>query len=436
MRQMRFVAIAVLVCWLAVPDGALVQAQTASDLFNDEILHDIRLSINSRDLLQLRERYHENTYFPADLRWRDQRVRNVAVRSRGSGSRSSTKLGLRVDFNHYTTGQQFLGLSAIVLDNLWQDVAMMREVLAMAVYRRMGQPAPRESFCRLYINNVYQGLYAIVEEIDPTFVGRTIGDTDGYLYEYHWAAPYFMTDLGDNLDAYKPLFEPRSHELDADSTLYGPIRDLFRDINDPDDAAWLERVGARIDLTQFMTHVAIQGFLAQNDGILGYAGINNFYLYRSANSTRHRIFPWDEDFAFTFLGASLLRDSDEGDVVLFQRRFALPDLRTVFLAAAEECARVTSEDGWLTAQIDRLVALISPSAFEDTRKQFSNDEFLEGVEFLREFAATKGATVAYAPLAVPELRLDMAALTALLGTRLASPSPGRGLFVFPAQSNF
>ncbi len=55
---------------------------------------------------------------------------------------------------------------------------------------------------------------------------------------------------------------------------------------------------------------------------------------------------------------------------------------------------------------------------------------------IREFAAAKGASVEYVPLTVPDLRLDMAALTALLGTRLASPSPGRGLFVFPAQSNF
>ena len=30
---------------------------------------------------------------------------------------------------------------------------MFRENLAMTIFRRLGQIAPRESFCRLYINN-------------------------------------------------------------------------------------------------------------------------------------------------------------------------------------------------------------------------------------------------------------------------------------------
>ena len=42
----------------------------------------------------------------------------------------------------------------------------VRERLAFTIFEKMGEPAPRESFCRLYINNEYQGLYAITEEID------------------------------------------------------------------------------------------------------------------------------------------------------------------------------------------------------------------------------------------------------------------------------
>jgi spore coat protein CotH len=392
MRQTGAAAIALMVGCLILGDGGLARAQTATDLFDDALLHDVHLWINSRDLLELRAQHDQNTYYPADLLWRDQRVRNVAVRSRGSGTRNPIKLGLRVDFNYYTTAQEFLGLHALVLDNLWQDDAMMREVLAMAVYRRMGQPAPRVSFCRLYINNVYQGMYAIVEEIDLLFVERTLGEREGYLFEYRWVTPYFMTDLGDDLDAYKPLFDPRSHERESDAALYGPIRDLFHDVDGPNDGGWLERAGARIDLEQFMTHVAIQGCLSQNDGILGYAGINNFYLYRPSGSGRYRIFPWDEDNAFTFLDASLLQGSDQG-VVLFQRAFALEALRTLFLDVAERCARMVAEDGWLSAQVDRLAALVTPAAFEDTRKAFSDDQFLQGVAYLREFAATRPSIV-------------------------------------------
>jgi selenocysteine lyase/cysteine desulfurase len=54
------------------------------------------------------------------------------------------------------------------------------------------------------------------------------------------------------------------------------------------------------------------------------------------------------------------------------------------------------------------------------------------VNGIREFARIKGAPVEYAPLTVPDLRIDRARLEAML----AAPSTGPGLFAFPAQSNF
>jgi hypothetical protein len=42
-------------------------AQTASDLFATDAIQEIRLFINSRDLLRLRQQYRENTYYTADL---------------------------------------------------------------------------------------------------------------------------------------------------------------------------------------------------------------------------------------------------------------------------------------------------------------------------------------------------------------------------------
>ncbi|MBE0621570.1 MAG: aminotransferase class V-fold PLP-dependent enzyme [Burkholderiales bacterium] len=55
------------------------------------------------------------------------------------------------------------------------------------------------------------------------------------------------------------------------------------------------------------------------------------------------------------------------------------------------------------------------------------------VNGIREFARAKGATVEYAPLTVPELRVDQPRLTALLDKADRSHP---NLFAFPAQSNF
>jgi molybdenum cofactor sulfurtransferase len=55
------------------------------------------------------------------------------------------------------------------------------------------------------------------------------------------------------------------------------------------------------------------------------------------------------------------------------------------------------------------------------------------VNGIREFADAAGATIAYAPLTVPELRLDLDAFDARLAE---GRSGGKNLFAFPAQSNF
>jgi spore coat protein CotH len=374
----------------SLSDAPPASAQTAADLFDSQTLQEIRLLINSKDLARLRSEYLGNTFYTADMEWRGTRVRNVAVRSRGSGSRNPVKLGLTIDFDRYTRNRRFLGMGSLVLDNLWQDPSMMRERLAMLMFDRLGQAAPRESFCRLFINNEYQGVYAIVEEPSGEFAERALGESGGYVFEYHWLMPFFGEDLGDR-DAYKPLFEPRTHELEADATLYNPIQELFRQVNEPDDSVWRERVEAYVDLPQFITQVAIEAFVAEDDGLLGYAGMNNFYLYRPQSSSRHRMFPWDKDNAFLAADKPVMDHADEN--VLLRRALGYADLRELYLQVLEECARRATEDEWLAAEIERELTVISTAAHDDTRKQYSNEAFEESVEFLRDFARRRPALV-------------------------------------------
>lgn len=384
MPYRRSVVVALLACGLLWPTVTPVGAQTAADFFDPNTLKDIKIFINSKDLALLREHYRENTFYTADLQWGNLRVRNVAVRSRGSGSRNPFKIGLHVDFDRYTKGQRFLGLQHLELDNIYQDESMMREALAFAVFSRMGQAVPRSSYCRLFINNVLQGLYANVETIDSTFLDRAFGPGDRYLFEYRWVRSFHGEDLGDDLATYKPMFEPRTHQLDPDALLYGPIRELFREVNGPDDAVWRERVEARIDLTEFVTQAAIEAFLAENDALLGFDGMNNFYVYRGVGADRHHWVPWDRDFAFTFQDSDIFREVD--NYVMVRRALEQPDLRTHFLNILDATARSVTEDDWLLGQIDRIESLTGAAVLADTNKPQTNVKWADQLEFLRQFA--------------------------------------------------
>ncbi len=102
-------------------------------------------------------------------------------------------------------------------------------------------------------------------------------------------------------------------------------------------AVWRDRVEEYIDLEQFMTHVAIETFLAENDGLLGATGMNNFFLYRSAGTKRHRFLPWDKDSSFLLLDSSIFQRADEN--VIFRRAFAYADLRELYFQVLESAAR-------------------------------------------------------------------------------------------------
>jgi spore coat protein CotH len=387
---------------LALADAAPAVAQTADDLFDPGAMQELRLTINTRDLRDLRAGYLENTYYTADLQWRNIRVRNAGVRSRGNASRSDIKLGLRVDFNRYVTGQTFLGLKSFVLKNLWQDASMMHERLAMALFTRLGYPAPRESFCRLYINNEFQGLYVIVESIDNAFLTRTVGENDGYLFSYQLQSVFQGEYLGEDLAAYKDRFEPQNHEKAADTILYLPIHDWLREVNHPDDGVWRDRVAEYIDLEQFVTQVAIEMFLSENDGLLGATGMNNFFLYRSAGTKRHLFLPWDKDSTFLFWDSSIFQRADEN--VIFRRAFAYADLRERYFQVLESAARSTAEDGWLEAEVVRAAELITGTVEDDSRKPFSTEEFVASVEALQRFAQKRSKFVLDAVAAARQRR--------------------------------
>jgi spore coat protein CotH len=366
-------------------------AQTAANLFDDGVLHTLNIAIHSRDWDQLRSNYQENDYYPADLTWNGVRATNVGVRSRGYGTRSGVKPGLKIDFARYSTRGQFLGLRALVLDNLLQDKSMIRERVAMAFLRRFGVPASREAFARVFVNGQYAGLYAMVEEVDTVFALRTLGDANGALFEYRWLRPYHAEYLGDDLDLYRPLFEPRAREYDSVYNLYDPVRELFRAINDTPVETFREHVGTRLDLAATLRLVAADVLLGEVDGILGFAGMNNFYLHRHSTTQRHQFLPWDKDYALVQWNYPIMEGTSEN--VLVRRALEDPELRSLYTGLLVEAVGSATDGDWLEREAQRAYEQIREAAVADPLKPYTNEEFEAEVAMVIDLARRRPAFV-------------------------------------------
>ena len=387
----------------------------ADPFFDGSVLHDLYLTINSRDWTSLKEHFLENTYYPATLTWNGQIVRNIGIRSRGTGSRSGFKPGLRFDFDYYTTDQKFLGLKSFILRNNTQDPSGMRERLSMALFKRMGLAAEREAHARLFINNVYTGLFTIVESLDKTFLTKNFNENDGHLYEFAFdntatASVFNFGYPGADAALYSPRpFKPETRESDPQGEV---IERLFWTANIAGDAVWRTSIEEFLDMKKFIRHLAIETFLAEEDGLTGDYGPNNFYFYRFLNTTKFMFLPWDKSNTFWENPSySILRNVEDGADNkrnrLVLRALNDPELRELWLNTLLECADSITQPAvaatattaavatpWLEYEVARIAGQITAATYADpSREVFTNADFDESVRFLTNWAQTRSNIV-------------------------------------------
>jgi hypothetical protein len=395
----RDVTLALVGCLLVVLDAGVARAQTQDEFFNDDAVQDVRLVLSSRDWETLKATADQNTFYPADLTWNGVTVRNIGIRSRGSATRNGIKPGLKVDINRYVSNQEFLGLKGFSLDNMYSDSSLVRETVTMKMFARMGIPAPRETHARLYVNNEYAGAYVIIEAIDRTFVARAFGaaeahvESGGYLFEYEYLFPYHFEYLGSDLESYAGLFKPETRETDSIANLYGPIEDMIRTINETPDEDFAQAVGKYIDLPLLMRYLAVETFMVEWDGLVGFAAMNNFYLYRSRQNGRSQFIPKDKDASLAFVDIPVRYRLDTN--VLIQRALRIAELREAFLGALTQCAALAQEPGaddgrgWLEREVDRETSQIASAVAEDPVFPYSFDEFESVRDALLDFARAR-----------------------------------------------
>lgn len=371
-------------------------AQSSGDLFNGQVLQRIDIDLHSADWAKLKQDFRSNEYYPADITWNGIKAYNAGIRSRGVASRSGTKPGLRLDFNHYASGQSYLGLKSLVLDNLVQDPSGVHEATSMWFFARLGIPAPREAHVVVYVGGEYAGLYTAVEPIDKTMIARVFGNeengqqNDGYLYEFNKADEWWLSYLGPDIDPYKKYFEAKTHETSSDETLYRPLETIVRLINEKPPEELAESVNPYLDLRALTRFIAVQNFLGEIDGFAGKWGMNNFYLYRLQHQQQHVVIAWDDDL--TFADPSYELTSYQDNNVLVRKLMAIPEYHTLYfdtlIEAMQSAARADADPrfGALESEIRRELDLIHDAMLADHVRPSTDTEYLDAREFMTLFA--------------------------------------------------
>jgi spore coat protein CotH len=317
-------------------------------------------------------------------------VLQVGIRSRGDGSRSEEKPGLKVEFDKYVPAQEYYGYKSLVIDNLTQDASFLRERLSFLVFEAMGIPAPRNAFARLTVNGEPWGLFALVEPVSKPFLEARLGEKSGTLFDYEWTFPYDFSWLGPQAESYVPLpFQPETNE-DRPDVASGLVA-FIQATNEAPDASFLAAMAGRLDVDRFLTHVAVENAIAESDGIVGNQGLNNFYLYEYGVRNRFVFIPWDKDNTFRSGTWPIYRNLETN--VLTSRLTADPAKRRVYADAVARAVDTYVNPRWLTPQLETAYQQIRLAAQSDVRKPYTNAQFEAAVAGVRGVIAARESDV-------------------------------------------
>jgi spore coat protein CotH len=182
-------------------------SQSSSALFSDSILSRVKVWINPDSLNWLHANPTSNVYLMADMVYEDglwsDTIRKIGFRLRGNTSRFSKKKSYKISFNTFSSGRRYQGVKKINLNGQHNDPTMIREKLFYHLWNKAGMPARRTVFVKLFINNLYMGLYTGLEEFDKDWLQRVMGNNSGNLYKCTYPADLIY--LGPDQNAYKSI---------------------------------------------------------------------------------------------------------------------------------------------------------------------------------------------------------------------------------------
>ncbi len=176
-------------------------------LFDESKVNSIYIMMEADSLTELYtyvESNHEyNVLFIYDNGIHRDTLYNTGFRLRGNSSRYSAKKSFKVSFNTYDPGRKYEGVEKINLNGSHNDPSMVREKLYYDAWNKFGLPARRSSFIRVYINDLYYGLYTNLEEMDENWCKERFGDDSGNRYKCTY--PSDLTYEGTDQQAYKSI---------------------------------------------------------------------------------------------------------------------------------------------------------------------------------------------------------------------------------------
>ncbi len=262
--------------------GGVDLGTEGSLVFDDTVLHTLRLEIDNADVQRLR--VDPGTYVEAEFVLEDGTELDIGLRVKGHTQyrEITDKPSLILYFNRVDDKGHWDGLSSVYLHNLTYDPSNLHEHLAYLYFREAGVPASRSAFATLEINGEDKGIYLILEKQNGLYNERWFGDDDGGT----WEAGSFNHPC----DVNDPGCDCWETDVEGDTDALLGLCEASQ------EADFMGATSEIIDWDELIAQMTAEMAIAHYDNY-GW-NINNDRVHRVASTGVFHWTPWSTDLAF------------------------------------------------------------------------------------------------------------------------------------------
>lgn len=329
-------------------------------------LRTYRIACDPDELEQIYLTPHENIYISCELMYNGQVWHNARLRIRGDTSRDYPKKSYRVNFD---ADQRFFGRDKMNLVSEWLDASYSHEFLSYDTFHRAGLEASQTWFARVYINDVYMGLYLDVEQVDEFLLARSSLNDNSSVYKAELDDA--MLRAGERVDS---LWTKETNETSGFYDLY----DLIDWVNNVPDGTFYPELDSLFDRKQLARHIAVNTLITNSSTYYH----NYFLVHDLRPGGKWRILPWDMDrsyrayYSYSVPNYFICSHPMNSEVNELIRRCWRDDrMRNEIFTHVDGLIDSLMTYSYLDSLVSHLDTLLLAAVDEDTFKQYSIEDF-------------------------------------------------------------
>ena len=151
---------------------------------------DIQIIADDEDWANMLENATAEEYIPATVIINGTKIENVGIRPKGNSSLSmvaqddtTDRYSFKIEFDHYITGQTWMGLDKLAVNNMQGDASYMKEYLSYDIMDYIGVASPLYAYADISVNGQSWGFYLALECLEDSYAQRVYGNDHGELYK-------------------------------------------------------------------------------------------------------------------------------------------------------------------------------------------------------------------------------------------------------------